>query len=101
MLAFATYRTDRSSDFIKGTPRQLMKDGQLQPAIMQRSHISRRDLLQSLRIGQGTEDLSTIDEAYLERSGDISFIPRPSTPQVLEITVEEGVQTVRIEWQTG
>jgi len=35
--------------------------------------------------------------AYLERNGGISVIPRKPEPRVLEVAVEEGVQTVRIE----
>ena len=35
--------------------------------------------------------------AYLERSGDVSVIPAPAVPRVVDVQVAAGVQTVRIE----
>ncbi len=52
--------------------------------------------MQQLRLAEGTEKLESIKKAYFERSGDISFIKNPPQPRVLEVKVENGVQTVRI-----
>lgn len=99
LLAYTTIRTEGLGDLVKGVPRHLIKDGQPQTAVLRGSHITRADILQALRVGEGTEDLSIVESAYLERSGDISFIPKKSAPRVIEVHVEEGVQTVRIEWR--
>ncbi|MGE5293586.1 MAG: hypothetical protein ACM3VT_02030 [Solirubrobacterales bacterium] len=37
--------------------------------------------------------------AYMERNGKISIVPYPREPQVINVSVEEGVQIVRIELQ--
>jgi uncharacterized membrane protein YcaP (DUF421 family) len=41
---------------------------------MLREHISEHDLEEDMRLDAETEDLSKIQVARLERSGDISFI---------------------------
>ena len=41
---------------------------------MFREHISKHDLEEDMRLDAQTEDLSTLQAARLERSGDISFI---------------------------
>ncbi|MGH7193134.1 MAG: hypothetical protein ACREJM_06310, partial [Candidatus Saccharimonadales bacterium] len=40
---------------------------------------------------------SQIKVAYKERNGAVSFILHPPNPRVVEIAVEQGVQTRRIE----
>jgi uncharacterized membrane protein YcaP (DUF421 family) len=67
---------------------------------MKRSNLSRQDLLESLRTQAQIEEPAKVQIARLERSGEISALPREGEPQVVEVTVEEGVQTVRVEWQT-
>jgi hypothetical protein len=37
-----------------------------------------------------------VHSAYLERDGTISVVTRHGEPRVLEVTVEENVQVVRI-----
>ena len=41
-------------------------------------------------------DLKKVKEARLERSGDISIIKASGEPKVVEVKVEDGVQTVRV-----
>jgi hypothetical protein len=41
--------------------------------------------------------LDEVVEARLERNGEISIIRARHKPEVLEVTVAEGVQTVRVE----
>ena len=52
----------------------LMQDGRLQRKNMLWEHISKHDLEEDMRLDAETEDLSKIQVARLERSGDISFI---------------------------
>ena len=98
-FAYLTFHTDHTGDWIKGVPRQLVKDGTPQEAALRNSHISANDLLQALRTSQSTTDLATVEQAYLERAGEISFVMQPKEPRVVEIDVSSGVQTVRIEWR--
>ena len=61
---------------VKGKPMVLVEDGRLQRRNMLWEHISKHDLEEDMRLDANTEDLSQIQVARLERSGDISFIKR-------------------------
>ncbi len=95
-LAVAAFQWSRFGTVVKGRKRQLVRDGQIQWDQMKGGQISHEDLLSAVRAGGG-EDLDEVDAAYLERSGDISLIKRRTLPRIVEINVEQGVQTVRIE----
>lgn len=81
---------------MKGRPRLLVKDGTLLPDALRHSHIGLRDLQEAARVEGHISDSSEIKEAWLERNGEISVIPARK-PQIIEIKVEAGVQTVRVE----
>jgi uncharacterized membrane protein YcaP (DUF421 family) len=63
---------------------------------MRRSHISRDDLLASLRAESQLEDVDDVRIARLERSGQISAIEKTRPPRAVTIEVAAGVQTVRL-----
>jgi uncharacterized membrane protein YcaP (DUF421 family) len=96
LLSMVTFRSDKLGDILKGTPRLLVKNGEILWDAMEKSHISRQDLIQQVRMEKNTEDIQSIQKAFLERSGDISVIPSKSEPKVLEVKVKDGVQTIRI-----
>ena len=52
----------------------LVQDGRLQRKNMLWEHITQHDLEEDMRPEAETDDLSKIQVARLERSGDISFI---------------------------
>lgn len=90
-------RSKRFERWVKGTSEVIIRDGQLRPHALSHSHLSAADVECTLRCKSGITDLSQIEVAYLEASGDISVIPKPKAPQVLEVEVEPGVQIVRIQ----
>ena len=96
LMSVISFRSDSLGDVFKGSVRQLVDQGEILWDAMQKSHISRKDLMGQIRAEGNTEDLSGIDKAYLERSGQISVIPASGSPKVLEVKVESGVQTIRI-----
>ena len=61
---------------IKGNPYTLVRNGELDWKEMERSLVSKHDLEEDLHLDARTEDLSEIQTARLERSGDISFIKK-------------------------
>jgi len=74
-LAAVAYHTNFGfGDFIKGRPQALVKDGKLQEKYMRANSVTRSDLLEALRSSGAATDLDRIEQAYLERSGDISII---------------------------
>ena len=96
LLAAISYRSDKLGDVFKGMTRQLVRDGEIDWDEMQKSHISRKDLMGQIRIEGNVEDLDTVKKAYLERNGQISVIKGSSEPKIVEVQVADGVQTVRI-----
>ena len=74
LIGFAAYYSHPFGILVKGKPVVLVEDGKVQSKTMLREHISRHDLEEDMRLDAQTEDLSKIQVARLERSGDISFI---------------------------
>jgi uncharacterized membrane protein YcaP (DUF421 family) len=99
LLAALAYRLDWLGPLVKGRPRLLVRDGRPDRDEMRKAGVSDHDLEQALHLQASRTDLSGIRLAYLERSGDISFIPDEPKPAVLDVDVHEGVEKVRIEMQ--
>jgi uncharacterized membrane protein YcaP (DUF421 family) len=82
---------------VKGDAILLIKDGIIQTEGMQRAHITENDLTGALRIQTNQTDPTRVKLAYMERSGQISIIANEREPRFVTLSVEEGIQTVRIE----
>jgi len=97
--AFAelAYKTGWFGPIVKGDRIVLIKDGEIQRRGMHQASVTRDDLSEAIRLQTRQTDPSRIRLAYMERSGDISVIPYEQEPRVLEVAVEAGVKTVRIE----
>ena len=97
LFAWIAFRTDWFGSIIKGNPVLLIKDGKVQQEGVRQSGLSTHDLEQALRLQATQTDPAKIKLAYLERNGRISVIPYEREPRIVELSVAEGVQTVRIE----
>lgn len=75
LAAAAAYRWSGVGWLIKGRSRKLVRHGELREENMRASHISRRDLEEGLR-DAGVDSLDEVEEVRLERSGDMSVVPR-------------------------
>jgi uncharacterized membrane protein YcaP (DUF421 family) len=53
-----------------------VRDGHCDLNVMRRNHVSMHDLDEDMRLSANTDDLSDIQLARVERSGDISFIKK-------------------------
>ncbi len=98
LFAVIAFRSHRFGRFVKGTVQQLVKNGEMQAGMMRKHHISEHDFEEAMRTTAKLTDPHTVEQAYLERSGQISIIPKNSQPHVVEVEVCEGVQKVRIEF---
>lgn len=96
IIAVISFYSDRLSSFIKSSERKLVVDGKIIEEAMRKSKIGKNDLMQALREEGNIEDVEDVKTAYIERDGQITVIPKKNDPQVIEVKVEEGVQTVRI-----
>jgi len=74
LFGIAAYYSHTFGILVKGKPVRLVQEGKLQQPNMRWEHISKHDLEEDMRLDAKTEDLSKIQVARLERSGDISFI---------------------------
>jgi uncharacterized membrane protein YcaP (DUF421 family) len=61
--------------FIKGEPRQIIRDGKVDEAAMRKAELSTGDLEEALR-QHGLQTADSVGAAYLERNGAISVIKR-------------------------
>lgn len=97
LFAFIAGHSQRFSQLMGGNSLILIQDGKIQSKNMSKSHVNQTDLMASLRSNAHVSDPSKVKVARFERSGQISVIPAEREPQVIEVTVEEGVQTVRVK----
>jgi uncharacterized membrane protein YcaP (DUF421 family) len=74
--AFGACKSHAFGKLLKGQPVTLVRNGQIDQAQMRRSLVSEHDFEEDMRLDAKTEDVSTIQLARLERSGDISFIKK-------------------------
>jgi uncharacterized membrane protein YcaP (DUF421 family) len=88
-------------NLIKGHCILLVENGRIHVDAMRRSNISEQDLREELRLNANVEDLQYVEKAYKERSGQISGIRRRLDVQVVELEVEKGTKTIRIEIKPG
>ena len=97
LLAALAFRLDWLGPVVKGKPIRLIENGEIDRDAMRRAGVSEHDLEQALRAQAGVTDASRVRLAILERDGSISALPADDPPRVIEVSVEQGVQTVRIE----
>lgn len=97
LFAAIAFRSDQFGNWVKGASRILAQDGKIRWAEMSKSNISEKDLMSALRTQANIDSLDEVQEARLERSGDISVLKVKSKPKILEIRVAEAVQTVRLQ----
>jgi uncharacterized membrane protein YcaP (DUF421 family) len=97
LFSALAFRFHAWGDLVKGHAHQLVSDGHILWDNMRKSHISEHDLLEELRLGANIDDLSQVQSAFKERSGRVGIVKRPTQLQVLEINVQDGVQTIRVE----
>lgn len=97
LLGVLAFQTGWFGPLVKGERVTLIKEGKIQQEGMRRGSITERDLAQAVRMQTGQADAAKVKIAYLERNGEISIIPYQDEPHIVEVSVEQGVKTVRIE----
>lgn len=96
LMATIAYHFHWFGPVVKGHPVLLVQDGQVDRDAMRKGHVSRLDIDQALREAGSEPDVSQVRLAYLERDGSISVVPSKGKARVLDVTVENDVQVVRI-----
>ncbi len=96
LLAWLSSRVEWFGPIVKGNPIVLIRDGQVQDDGLKSAKLSSRDLQQGLLEQGHRPDPAGVALARLERDGSISVVPAEREPRMVDIAVEDGVQTVRI-----
>lgn len=98
LLSFIAVHWPGFGTLVKGNSMVIVRDGVLDEKGLRRAHLTQADLEEELR-GKGRRDLEGVGEGRIERDGEFSVIAadRPVPPKVIEISVRDGVQTVRVE----
>lgn len=76
LFAFGAHKSHAFGKLIKGRPITLVRNGEIDWEKMKQNLVSEHDFDEDLHLDAQTEDVSTIEIARLERSGDISFIKK-------------------------
>ena len=81
---------------IKGNSHVLVENGKILWENMRRSHISKNDLEEELRLNANVADVGEVQIAVKERSGEVGVVKKKLKPAVINVSVQDGVQVVRI-----
>lgn len=73
-LAYLSYKSHWVGKYIKGEEICIVKDGKYIEKNIRCCQLTPHDILQALRLQHGSEKISSIKKATLERGGQISFI---------------------------
>ena len=95
LVGVAATRSSRVGKYVKGRLEAVVQDGEIDWDAMRRHHLTKHDLEEAAR-QNGLPSVEDIRLATFERNGNLSIVPKPRL-RILEIEVEEGVKTVRVE----
>jgi uncharacterized membrane protein YcaP (DUF421 family) len=76
IFAWISLHSHAFGKLIKGSPKQIVKDGKIIRKNMDRCLVTDRDLEESIRLEAGVDSLDDIASAYVERGGTISLIKK-------------------------
>jgi uncharacterized membrane protein YcaP (DUF421 family) len=98
-ISLLTFYFPKISKIVKGDAAVLVRDGIVQQKAMQQYYLTEGDLLEALRLKGHLDRPDQAKVVNFERSGSFSIIPKKKSPKVIEVAVEEGVKTVRVEFE--
>ena len=75
-LAYASRRSHRFGDLIKGRSDVIIRDGKLDHALAMRNLLSTHDIMEDLRLHGNVDDIADVSLAVFERNGHISVVRR-------------------------
>ena len=109
LMSILAFRLPFLESWVKGRPRTLIQAGQKNHGAFKTAALTDQDLKMTLRTNGSLTSLDNIALATLEPNGSVSIIPqsseekssKKSLPEVINISVADNVQTVRILIQRG
>ncbi|QJX46193.1 DUF421 domain-containing protein [Hymenobacter taeanensis] len=76
LLSYISYYSDAVGRLVKGDALPLIKHGQPLPLNLRKISFSEKDLHEGLRNSGNLDDITQVEQAYLERNGRISVVPK-------------------------
>ena len=76
VLSFVKEKLPTVEKWLDGVPLLIMEDGKLHKDRMRQMRVDENDILEAARSLHGLERMDQIKHAILERSGEISIVPR-------------------------
>lgn len=76
VVATVAFRSHGFSQWLKGRPRTLVRDGRVDDGALAKSKFTREDLDENLRRNAGIDDVAQVAEARLERNGSVSVVKK-------------------------
>jgi uncharacterized membrane protein YcaP (DUF421 family) len=73
LFSYLSFRSPRFAKLVEGPVCRLIRDGRIQPMSLRRTRTSREDIVAQLH-EHGVASLDRVKDAYLERSGKITFV---------------------------
>lgn len=75
LFSWLSFRDRHVARLLEGRPLELVREGELVHDNLRKTHISQKELLSRLR-AHGRDDLRTVRAAFLEPSGQVTFLFR-------------------------
>lgn len=76
VVASVAFRSHGFSQWVKGRPRTLVRQGKVDAGALAKSKLTPDDLGESLRLNGGVDDVAQVAEARLERNGTVSVVKK-------------------------
>ncbi|HVO73859.1 MAG TPA: YetF domain-containing protein [Ignavibacteriaceae bacterium] len=76
LLSYMTIKSGKVAGFLEGAGTQVIKKGVFDERMMNKVSLRKEEVLEAARLHGKIEDLSEIEDAFLEANGSISIIPK-------------------------
>jgi len=80
LVATVAFHSHGFSQWVKGRPRTLVRQGRIDARALAQAKFTDDDLDESLRLNGGVDDIAQVTEARLERNGTVSVV-KAKTPE--------------------
>jgi len=94
VLAAISRRSHWFGGLVKGMPERVIRGGEVDHRVMVRHDVSEHDLMEDLRLNGNVATPAEVQEAYIERNGQISVVKaeRPAARGRPVLRTESGVE---------
>jgi len=75
-IAWVTQRNHTMGKIVKGEPESLFKNGEINEKNLRKNLISRRDLMEGIRLQLNENKFDNVDEVFIERNGEFSVVKK-------------------------